>query len=89
MIQKSVTIVNRLGLHARASSKLVSLASRFGCSIELSHDNQTVNGKSIMGVMMLGAVQGNQILITIDGEDEENAMKLIVELIESRFGEAE
>ncbi len=89
MIQKSVTIINKLGLHARASSKLVALASRFGCRIEISHDNQAVNAKSIMGVMMLGATQGSEILITIDGEDEETAMKVIVELIENRFGEAE
>jgi len=89
MIQQSVTIINKLGLHARASSKLVSLASRFGCKIEMSSDNQTVNAKSIMGVMMLGATQGTGITLTIDGEDEATAMKVIIELIENRFGESE
>lgn len=89
MIQKSVTIINKLGLHARASSKLVALASRFGCKIEISCNNETVNAKSIMGVMMLGAIQGTDILLTVDGEDEAEAMKVIVELIENRFGEEE
>lgn len=89
MIQKSVTIINKLGLHARASSKLVSLASRFGCKIEISADNQTINAKSIMGVMMLGATPGTELLITISGEDEANAMRLIIELIENKFGEQE
>ena len=89
MIQKSATIINKLGLHARASSKLVSLASRFGCKIEISSDNQTINAKSIMGVMMLGATQGTEITLTIDGEDEATAMKVLTELIENRFGEQE
>ncbi len=89
MIQQSVTIINKLGLHARASSKLVSLASRFGCKIDLNHDSQTVNSKSILGVMMLGATQGTEITITADGEEEEIAMKMILELIENKFGEQE
>lgn len=87
MIRKSVTIINKLGLHARASSKLVSLSSRFASKIELSINNQTVNSKSIMGVMMLGATQGSEILLTIEGEDETATMEAIVTLIENRFGE--
>ena len=89
MIQKSVTITNKLGLHARASSKLVTLSSRFASKIELSINNQTVNSKSIMGVMMLGAAFGSEILLTVEGEDEIEAMKAIIKLFENRFGEAE
>lgn len=89
MIQKSVTIINKLGLHARASSKLVALASRYGSKIELSVNNQTVNSKSIMGVMMLAAGKGTEILLTVDGEDEVAAMKAITALIDNRFDEEE
>ena len=87
MIYKTVTIVNKLGLHARASAKLVNQASRFLSKIELKHGNQTVNSKSIMGVMMLGAHRGMVLELMIDGEDEQAAAEAIITLIENRFGE--
>ena len=89
MIQKSVTIINKLGLHARASSKLVSLASRFASQIDISVHQQTVNCKSIMGVMMLAASQGTDVLITVDGEDEVQALEAVTQLIDNRFDEDE
>lgn len=89
MITKTITIINKLGLHARASAKFVSTASRFQSSIEVSNANQTVNGKSIMGVMMLAAHQGTQLTFTIDGPDEEEMANALVSLVENYFGEEE
>lgn len=89
MIQKSVTIVNKLGLHARASAKLVACASRYSSKIELSIDNNKVNAKSIMGVMMLGAAKGAVIVLQVHGDDEADALTAIETLIADRFGEAE
>ncbi|MCA0402266.1 MAG: HPr family phosphocarrier protein [Proteobacteria bacterium] len=89
MITTSITIINKLGLHARASAKFVALAARFQSSLDLIKDNQTVNGKSIMGVMMLAASQGSQLTLKIDGPDETEMEKALIELINNRFGEAE
>ena len=89
MLQKTVTIVNKLGLHARAASKLVDCASRFASETVLKRDDKQVNAKSIMGVMMLGASQGTEIELTVIGEDEEAAMAAVEELIANRFGEDE
>ena len=89
MIQRELTIINRLGMHARAAAKFVSLASRYDSEIELEKGNRRVNGKSIMGVMMLAASRGSTVRLVIDGEDEESAMDALTDLIESRFGEAE
>ena len=83
------TIINKLGLHARAAAKLVSLASSFASDIKISKDDQTVNGKSIMGVIMLAAAKDTSLLLTIDGEDEEEAASSLCELINDRFGEEE
>lgn len=89
MISKTVTIINRLGLHARASAKLVAMASKFLSKIELKKMNQEVNAKSIMGVMMLGASQGTQLELCTSGPDEIEAMSALEALIQNKFGEEE
>ena len=89
MISRSVTIINRLGLHARAAAKLVSTASRFAAEVMLNKNGQQVNGKSIMGVMMLAASCGTEIQLSATGDDEAAAMEALVALIEDRFGEGE
>ncbi|MGI5862278.1 MAG: HPr family phosphocarrier protein [Myxococcales bacterium] len=83
----SFTIVNALGLHARAAAQLVKLANRFRCDVYLEKDDQQVNGKSIMGVLMLAATRGSTILVRTEGEDAEPALKALGELIDSGFGE--
>lgn len=82
-------VSNKLGLHARASAKFVQLASAFKSNIELSLNGQTVNGKSIMGIMMLAASKGSQLTISASGEDEARALSELVTLVNSRFGEEE
>ncbi|HHJ14928.1 MAG TPA: HPr family phosphocarrier protein [Gammaproteobacteria bacterium] len=89
MLDREVTIVNKLGLHARAAAKFVTLASSFKSEIKLARNGQEVNGKSIMGVMMLAASRGTDIRLMADGEDEQEALERLTELIENRFGEAE
>ena len=89
MLKKTVTIINKLGLHARASAKLVAHCSRYASEIELIRGDKRVHGKSIMGVMTLGASKGTQLELIVDGEDEERAMGDIATLIAERFGEAE
>lgn len=89
MIQQTTTIVNKLGLHARAAAKFVTQASLFDSEINLKRNGQNVNGKSIMGVMMLAAAKGTDIELIIDGLDEAQAMQSLLELIANRFGEAE
>ena len=89
MAQQEVEIINKLGLHARASSKLTQLASRFKSEVWLTRNGKRVNAKSIMGVMMLAAAKGSRISIDINGEDEEAAMAALVELIANRFDESE
>ncbi len=87
MINKQAKIINKLGLHARAAAKLVTLASKFKSDIELSLNDKQINGKSIMGVMMLAAAQGYTVELIISGNDEQQAMDALLELINSRFGE--
>jgi phosphocarrier protein HPr len=89
MIERELTIINRLGMHARAAAKFVSLASQFDSEIELEKGARRVNGKSIMGVMMLAASRGSTVRLLIEGDDEQDAMGALAALIESRFGEAE
>ncbi|MBB71952.1 MAG: phosphocarrier protein HPr [Legionellales bacterium] len=89
MIKKKIFIINKLGLHARAAAKFVSLAGRFGSNIEVSRENKTVNGKSIMGVMMLAASKGTELELTVSGDDESQALMDLENLINDRFGEAE
>lgn len=87
MPQRDVAIVNKLGLHARAASKLVTEASRFDSDIRVAKDGREVSGKSIMGVMMLAAARGSRIRITAEGGDAEAALDALEELIRDRFGE--
>lgn len=89
MISKKIEIINKLGLHARAAAKLVSLASRFKCDVQVAKNGRQVNGKSIMGIMMLAASQHATIEVNTDGEDEKQAIAEIESLIAQRFGEAE
>jgi phosphotransferase system HPr (HPr) family protein len=88
-LERQTEVINRLGLHARASAKLVKSAGRYTSSILIGTDSETVDGKSIMGLMMLAATQGTTMTITIEGEDAENAMHDIVGLFENRFDEHE
>ena len=89
MTQQDYEIINKLGLHARAAAKLVTLASRFNSDIQIGRNGQKVNGKSIMGVMLLAASKGTTITVYADGEDAEEAAHQIGELIARRFDEAE
>ena len=81
------TIVNKKGLHARASAKVVEAAARFQSQITVSKDGQSVDARSIMGLMMLGAPLGSQVEITVEGPDAEDAMTAILALVEAKFGE--
>lgn len=87
MIRRRITISNKLGLHARAAAKFVQTASGFGAEIELVRDDQRVNGKSIMGVMMLAASQGSSLDIVVDGADEAQAIAALEGLVNDKFGE--
>lgn len=84
-----VTICNRLGLHARAAAKLVGLASRYDAEVTLDKQGQRVNGKSIMGVMMLAASQGTVLRITAQGPGEDEVLEALRQLVADRFGEPE
>lgn len=87
MIERDVEIVNRLGLHARAAAKLVHLAGSFECDVTLSQDGEEVDGKSILGILLLAAGQGSRIVLRCDGGDEEEAMEALTGLIADKFGE--
>ena len=87
MLEQEFTIVNKLGLHARASALLVKTASRFTSDIKIVRDGVEVNGKSIMGIMMLAAAKGSVICVKIEGEDEAEALATLGELINNGFGE--
>jgi len=89
MQQREIEIVNKLGLHARASAKLTQLASQFDAEVWMSRNGRRVNAKSIMGVMMLAASKGAKIVLEIDGPDEEQAMQQLVALIADCFGEGQ
>ena len=89
MQQREIEIVNKLGLHARASAKLTQLAGQFTAEVWISRDARKVNAKSIMGVMMLAAAKGSLVAIETDGPDEAQAMIALVGLINDKFGEGE
>lgn len=89
MLQREVEIVNKLGLHARASAKLTQLAARYQSEVQMSRNGRKVNAKSIMGVMMLAAGKGSKVVIETDGPDESDAMEAIVSLIGDCFGEGQ
>lgn len=89
MPRREVEIVNKLGLHARASAKLTQLAAKYPCDVTLERNGRKVNAKSIMGVMMLAAGIGATVEIETDGEQEAEAMAALVKLIADKFGEGE
>ncbi|MGL5743004.1 MAG: HPr family phosphocarrier protein [Legionella sp.] len=89
MIKTKIKIINKLGLHARASAKFVSTAAKFQSHIDVTSNSQTVNGKSIMGVMMLAANKGSELAMEIEGPDEEQMNEALTQLINNYFGEGE
>ena len=86
---RTVDIVNKLGLHARAAAKLVTLASKFEADVRIRKDTREVSGKSIMGVMMLAAARGSRITLIAEGEDAAQALDELAQLVAARFGEDE
>jgi phosphocarrier protein HPr len=89
MISREIEIINKLGLHARASAKLTQLAGKFQSEVWMSRNQKRVNAKSIMGVMMLAAGMGSTVTLETEGPDEQAAMDALIELIGARFGESE
>lgn len=89
MIKYEIEIINKLGLHARASTKLTQTASVYNSDIWIERNGRRVNAKSIMGVMMLAASKGSKIMLEAEGKDEKPAMEALIELITNRFGEPE
>lgn len=89
MIQREIEIVNKLGLHARASAKLTQLAAKFQSEVWMTRNARRVNAKSIMGVMMLAAGKGSKVLLETEGTDEEACFDALAELIQNKFGEGE
>jgi len=89
MLQQEAEIINKLGLHARASAKLTQVAGRFQAHVWVSRNGRRVNAKSIMGVMMLAAAMGSKVTVETDGPDEQQAMDAVTALIAARFDESE
>ena len=89
MQRRELEIVNKLGLHARASAKLTQTAAQFSSEVWISRNDRRVNAKSIMGVMMLAAARGTKVLLETDGPDEVSALETLSQLIADRFGETE
>jgi phosphocarrier protein HPr len=89
MLQREVEIINKLGLHARASAKLTQVAGQFKANVWLTRNGRRVNAKSIMGVMMLAAAQGSTLVVETEGSDEGQAMEAVIQLIAGRFEENE
>ena len=87
MLSRSVTVANKLGLHARAAARFVHLASQFESHVKVSRDSLTMDGKSIMGILLLAASTGTVLLLTTDGEDEQAALDALCAFIETGFGE--
>ena len=87
MISESVTVVNQLGMHARAAAKFVHLAARYQSRVRVARDSREMDGKSIMGILRLAAGRGSTITISADGHDEHDAVKALVALVQSGFGE--
>ena len=88
MTTRSVTVVNQLGLHARAAARFVHLATRFESRIRVGRDSKVMDGKSIMGILLLAAARGTTITISADGADEQAAVAALAELVQTGFGEA-
>lgn len=86
-MEKTVLVVNRLGLHARAAAKFVQLAAKFKADIKIRKDQRTVSGKSIMGVLMLAAAKGTSLTLSAEGDDAAEALAALAQLVADRFGE--
>lgn len=89
MIQQQVTIINKLGLHARAAAKFVSCATAFSSDVRVGQEGNLVDGKSIMSIMMLAAAKGSTLQLEVEGDDEQDVLEALVQLIANRFDEAE
>lgn len=89
MIKKTVTIKNKLGLHARAAVKFVNMANRFTSSVKIIKDGNEIDGKSVLGILTLAAVKGTQITLKVSGDDEKIAVKNLMNLVEDKFQEEE
>ena len=89
MQRRELEIINKLGLHARASAKLTQLAAKYESDVQITRNGRKVNAKSIMGVMMLAAGKGSKIVVEISGPDEEQAMEAIAKLVSDYFGEGQ
>lgn len=89
MIEKTVVIKNKLGLHARAAVKLMNLANRFNSNVKITKDGNEVDAKSILGILTLAAVKGSIITLKVSGKDEQKALEALIELIENKFEEEE
>jgi phosphocarrier protein len=87
MVTRSVVVSNALGLHARAAARFVHLATRFASRIKVGRDSKVMDGKSIMGILLLAAARGTTLTITAEGPDEATAVQSLIELVESGFGE--
>jgi phosphocarrier protein HPr len=87
MVTRSVEVTNALGLHARAAARFVHLATKFSSQIRVSRDSKVMDGKSIMGILLLAAARGTTLTISAEGPDETNAVDSLVQLVESGFGE--
>ncbi|MBI3402723.1 MAG: HPr family phosphocarrier protein [Acidobacteria bacterium] len=87
MTSQEVTVVNQLGMHARAAAKFVHVATRFDARVRVARDGREMDGKSIMGILLLAAARGSTITISADGADEQEALRALVALVESGFGE--
>jgi phosphocarrier protein HPr len=89
MIDKAITIKNKLGLHARAAVKFVNLANRFSSTVKIVKDGNEIDGKSILGILTLAATQGSEIRLLVSGKDEKTAVEALSELVNNRFDEKE
>ncbi|MEE9390487.1 MAG: HPr family phosphocarrier protein [Candidatus Aminicenantaceae bacterium] len=89
MVEKKIIIKNKLGLHARAAVKFVNLANRFRSSVKIEKDGNEIDGKSILGILTLAAVQGTQIKLKVSGKDEDSALRALAALINNKFQESE
>lgn len=89
MVEKKITIKNKLGLHARAAVKFVNLANRFVSTVKIEKDGNEIDGKSILGILTLAAIQGSEITLRISGKDENEALRALMMLVENKFREKE
>ncbi|EKF74173.1 phosphotransferase system [Alcanivorax hongdengensis A-11-3] len=89
MIETRLDVINKQGLHARAAAKVVSVASRYNSSIQVQHNGQTIDAKSIMGLLMIGAAKGSSVTFRVEGADEEQAVAELTDLFARRFDEGE